>query len=70
MSDLVSVVSFPSRVEAEVAKGLLESQGIVALIVADDAGGARPYPMSYSYGVSLQVRAFDLERAREVLGLN
>lgn len=39
MSDLVVVKSFQTRLEAEIAKGMLVSHGILAFITADDEGG-------------------------------
>lgn len=67
MANLVTVSSYPSRIEAEVAKGLLESNGIKSAITADDAGGMEPYPMSNSYGVRLKVSEEDFEKAQEIL---
>jgi hypothetical protein len=63
---IVSVRSFGSRPEAELARGLLESVGIPAFVSADDAGGMRP-PLQLSQGVRLMVREDDLGRARRVL---
>lgn len=64
--DAVVLETFPSRMEAELAAGLLESEGIEALVQADDAGGA--YPMlQFVRGVRLLVSAEDQYRAREVL---
>ncbi|HEX9883093.1 MAG TPA: DUF2007 domain-containing protein, partial [Desulfobaccales bacterium] len=51
---------------AEMAAGLLESEGIEALVMADDAGGA--YPMlQFIRGVRLLVAPEDEARAREIL---
>ena len=52
--------------EAEMAAGLLEAEGIDTLIMADDAGGA--YPMlQFVRGVRLLVFREDEARAREIL---
>lgn len=59
MDDLVCVQIFNSRVEAEIAKGFLESNGISATISADDAGG--------DSGVRLLVAKKDEKKAKEVL---
>lgn len=67
MNSLKTVQSYSTRLEAEMAKGLLEANGIKAIIFADDAGGARPFPMSYSFGVELKVRSIDFEKARKIL---
>jgi hypothetical protein len=67
VSDLVAVKSFPTRLEAEMARVLLEEQGIPALVSADDAGGMRPWPFSYQFGAEVRVRAEDAAAARDVL---
>ena len=48
------------------AAGLLESEGIPALVMADDAGGAYP-SLQFVRGVRLLVAAADRYRAREIL---
>jgi hypothetical protein len=64
--DAVVLETFPSRLEAELAAGLLESEGIEALILADDAGGT--YPMlQFIRGVRLLVDREDEALAREIL---
>jgi hypothetical protein len=64
--DAVVLETFPNRIAAEMAAGLLESEGIEALVRADDAGGA--YPMlQFIRGVRLYVAKEDEARAREVL---
>ena len=40
--------TFPNRIAAELAAGLLESEGVEAMVAADDAGGT--YPCSSSSG--------------------
>jgi hypothetical protein len=65
--DLVAVKTFGSRLEAELARGLLESHGIPSFIRADDAGGMRPPPFQFSAGAQLIVRSIDAIPARRVL---
>jgi hypothetical protein len=66
LDDAVVIEKFTSRIEAEMAAGLLESEGIEALVLADDAGGA--YPMlQFLRGVRLLVALEDEARAREIL---
>jgi hypothetical protein len=66
LDDAVVLETFYSRIEAEMAAGLLESEGIPAMVLADDAGGA--YPMfQFIRGVRLMVAAEDQYRAREIL---
>jgi hypothetical protein len=67
MADLVTVKSYPSRMEAEIAKGLLTAYGINCVILADDAGGMRPFPLSYSFGVELKVAPKDIKKSNEIL---
>lgn len=64
--DAVVVEKFTSRMEAELAAGLLEAEGIQAFVSADDAGGAYPQ-LQYLRGVELIVFPEDEERAREIL---
>jgi hypothetical protein len=64
--DAVVLDTFPSRIEADMAQGILESEGIEAVVMADDAGGT--YPMlQFIRGVKLMVAAEDKARAQEIL---
>ncbi len=66
LDDAVVLETFPNRIEAEMAAGLLEAEGIEARVMADDAGGA--YPMlQFIRGVRLLVAPEDAYRARQVL---
>lgn len=66
LDDAVVIEKFPSRVLAEMAASVLEAEGIEALIMADDAGGA--YPMlQFLRGVRLLVAPEDEARAKEIL---
>ena len=67
MSELVCVETFPDRLEAEMAKTLLEANGINAAFSADDAGGMRPDLGFTSGGVKLFVLDENVERAVELL---
>lgn len=63
MSPPVEVARYSLRPYAEMAAGVLEEEGIVSVVVADDAGGM------YA-GIAparLMVEEEDLERARQVL---
>jgi hypothetical protein len=64
--EAVVVETFSTRMEAEMAAGLLEAEGIYALVSADDAGGAYP-PLQYLRGVRLIVFPEDEARVREIL---
>jgi hypothetical protein len=66
LDNAVIIETFTSRAEAELAAGLLEGEGIEALILADDAGGL--YPMlQFIRGVRLLVAREDEAQARDIL---
>ena len=66
LDDAIVLETFSNRIEAEMAAGLLESEGIEAMVMADDAGGT--YPMlQFVRGVRLMVFKEDEARAREIL---
>ncbi len=63
----VRIGRFLSRAEAEVARGMLESSGVPAVVIGDDGGGIHP-DVSYGYGgVALGVHPDDVEEARTLL---
>ena len=66
MKDPTIVRVFSDRGEAEIARSLLEAEGIAAAVAADDMGGNTP-PLDFSSGLQLVVEATDVERARELL---
>lgn len=62
--DLILVSTFRSTVEAEIAKGVLDDEGIESMIRTDDAGGMYPA----IGGAELLVRPEDKEKAHAALG--
>ena len=56
---------FSSRAEAELAKSVLESEGLWAFVAADDQGGLSP-GLSFSNGVKLMVQPEELEKAQKL----
>lgn len=66
MNDPTIVRTFSDRGEAEIARSLLEAEGIPALVSADDMGGSTP-SLDFASGLQLCVDANDVERARELL---
>lgn len=62
----VKLASFPNRVEAGLAGGLLESNSILHTIRGDDVGVFGPGHMWSA--VDLLVREEDLDKALELLG--
>jgi hypothetical protein len=63
-SGVVPVKSYPSRVEAELAKAVLEANDIPAMISADDVSGLQPL---ISPGVRVLVNAEDAPLALRLL---
>jgi len=64
----ITVSTFQTRTEAEVAKGFLKSNGIDAFVLADDLGGAYQFPFQPNItGVKLQVKKHNLEEAHALL---
>ena len=66
LDDAIVLETFPNRIAAEMAAGLLESEGVEAMVPADDAGGAYP-SLAFFHGVRLLVYKEDEARAREIL---
>ena len=67
--DLVVVQSYGTEGEAEVAKGVLESSGIDAMIQADTAGHMREHLAWSGLGHRVLVREEDAAAARSLLAL-
>ena len=66
---LVVVQSYGNEGEAEIAKGVLESSGIEAMIQADTAGRMREHLAWSGLGHRLLVREEDAAAARSILFL-
>ncbi|MGI9611243.1 MAG: hypothetical protein ACR2NL_13195 [Acidimicrobiia bacterium] len=65
-ADLATVAVYGLRHQAEVAKAMLASAGIDAMVVADDEGGLNPGFFA-DYGVRVVVRSAELAAAQGVL---
>lgn len=64
--DLIEIATFASEAEAELARGILEIDGIAALV--QRVGGAAVGPMDMVlHGVRLLVERKDEERGRKLL---
>ena len=63
----VIVKTFPTRIEAEVDKGILNAVGIKSYISADDEGGMGPYLLSATGFVKLMVARKDYQKACKIL---
>jgi hypothetical protein len=67
-AELVVLRSYPTVIEAELAKSALESVGIDSMIRTDNEGGQSP-ALSMTRGVELLVRASDAQAANDMLGV-
>lgn len=66
-SKLVEVQAFGTQVEADLAKSMLDSAGIDAMIQADRVGGMRDHLAWSGFGFKILVREEDAASARELL---
>jgi hypothetical protein len=62
----VVVGKFGNEIEAEIARGHLQSAGIRAIVIKDDVGGAFP-SLQGPEGVRLTVEESDAEKAKKIL---
>ncbi len=65
--DLVTVASYPTAVEAETVRGLLEGEGIRVFLVDAEIATVRPEGWAPTFGVGLQVVRADAARALELV---
>lgn len=67
MSKIVCVKKFSNRLQAELAKSLLEAEGIMAQVSADDSGGMEIMPIQLVGSVELLVLEDRLQEASSIL---
>lgn len=67
MADLICIKTYNNRVEANLAKGLLVTNGVEAVISADDAGSMYPHLTLVTGGIRLLVKKEDVQKALELL---
>jgi hypothetical protein len=67
-AELVLLRTFPSAIEADLAKTALDSIGIDSVVRSDNKGGQTP-GLAFSQGVELLVRADDVAAANDMLGI-
>ncbi len=65
-SRLVTLRTFTTEVDADIARQHLESAGISAFVRKDDYGGMQPV-LQFQIGVFLQVQEEDAGAAEEIL---
>ena len=68
MERLKNLKTFNIRIEAEIAKSFLESQGIRSYIFSDDAGSMVP-SQDFITGVKLMVNKEDFKKTKEILDM-
>ncbi len=66
MTELICIQIYENRGVAEIAKSVLESNNITAIIFTDDCGGMCPQ-FQLNKGVKLMISEEDVEEARKVL---
>ncbi len=66
-NELVELISVQGEMEAEMLRGILESEGITPLAKADVVHNVLPLTVDGLGKVRIYVRRGDLDRAREVL---
>lgn len=62
-SDLITISTFRSTADAQIAKGILDEAGIESMIRADNVGGMYPAIS----GAELLVRSEDADKAHDAL---
>ncbi len=67
MADLVTIATYVQRAEAMVARSLLESEGMRALVPEEHVMSTMPHLVHAGGGYRLMVRDRDAERAKELL---
>ena len=65
--DLVTVATFRAAPEAELAKEMLDNEGISAFLVNEMSAGLMPFLTSELVPITLQVPQADAARARDIL---
>jgi hypothetical protein len=66
-SPMVTVAVFDNPLSAQLAKGRLESAGIACFLANEHVVAANPLYANAVGGLQLQVRAEDLDQARDLL---
>ncbi len=66
MSDLVSVHIVYDTIEAELIRGLLESEGIASFLKSDNAGGTLTF-LTPTTGIEIIVSQEDAEKATKLI---
>ncbi|MEO8223526.1 MAG: DUF2007 domain-containing protein [Gammaproteobacteria bacterium] len=63
---IIPIKAYSTRMDADLAKAVLEANGIDAIVSADDAGGMEPW-LALSQHIQILVREEDATVARDLL---
>jgi hypothetical protein len=66
--ELTTVMTFSTRAEADLAEERLRNEGVDAFVIDEMTSGVMPFVTGVA-GIRVQVPTEQLEKAREVLGL-
>ena len=69
MAELICIQIYQNRGFAEIAKSVLESNNIMAIIFTDDCGGMCPQ-FQLNKGVKLMISEEDVEEAHKILDIS
>ncbi len=64
--DLIVLKVFITEMDANMARDILQDDGVKAFVFKDDGGGAEPH-LQRTNGVRLMVGPTDVDRARKIL---
>lgn len=64
---LITIASYPQPIEAHIAKGRLEAEGILCFLGDENIVSVHPFYSNAVGGVKLKVREAEAERAVEIL---
>lgn len=64
MADLICIKRFADRHDADVAKSVLDANGVESFIQSDDAGGMYPFMTEQ---IQLLIKKTDIQTAKKVL---
>lgn len=67
MENIVTVKTYPSRIEAEIGRGKLEASGIKSIVQADDVGGQEGFLLNATGFVKLMVLKRQYKEAQKIL---
>jgi len=66
---LVVVRTYPSHVDADLARTALEAAGIDSMVESDDQGGQSP-GLAFTRGIAILVKSEDVDLADEILDVD